>query len=442
MNRYKITVLAGLAFLSLSCEENEDKGTVWDDPNFIRMTAETEPVSVPGQENMRVSWTDGDAFAVFDDKGRSVELATNLASSNIFYSYSWHEGGAPRYMVSPWSDDVTCTADGLVGVTIPSLQKVSRPSVFDNFVGVGRVTGNKTSYETYPVYNVTGFMAVSLNSPDAVSIRLESAAGETMAARVNVDISRLEAQEADWLTIAGGEQTSVTLCPTDGKDVLDRGRYYMALLPGTYTKGFIATVTYKSGGQVTNVLMPDGVTVSRSGLSAYGEEPVDDALPGEIELTLDFSTRWPFAESVVAVGSQSSEGDTYTYEYEYEAAGVLETLGCDFLLIGRSAYEHKDGCLYPGSSAFGRISIPGIQGRYLKSVNVDVTDEDEKKFEFKNSSRLTIDVGKLSASKDLPMLLSFPTANGVDTEKGATYHLSFASGDTHVRKITIRYARK
>lgn len=435
-------IFAALAFLSVSCEENEDKGTAWDNPNFIRMTAETEPVSVPDQDNMRISWTDGDAIAVVDNKGRAAELATNMPSSNIFYSYSWYEGAAPRYMVSPWAEYVTCTPEGLAGVTIPPVQKVSRPSVFDNFVGVGKITGNKTSYETYPVYNVTGFITVSLNNPDAESVRLEATAGETMAARVDVDINKLENSQADYLTVVGEKQTAVTLLPAEDEGVLAKGRYYIALLPGTYTEGFTATVTYKSGKQVTNALMPDGVTVVRSELAAYGEEPVDDPLPDEIELTLDFSSGWPFEEPAVATDNQSSDGDTYTYKYEYEVTGGREMLEYPFVLIGRPAYEHKDGALAAGANAFSRISIPGIQGRCLKSVSVEVIDEAEKKFEFKNSSRQTIDVGKLAASNDAPMVLSFPTANGVDTEKGATYHLSFSSGDTHISKITIRYARK
>ena len=45
-----LAMFSALVLFASSCEENVNKGTVWDDPHFIRVTSSLEPIKERGED--------------------------------------------------------------------------------------------------------------------------------------------------------------------------------------------------------------------------------------------------------------------------------------------------------------------------------------------------------------------------------------------------------
>ena len=121
MKNKLMAILPVAALILASCEEDINKGTVWDDPNFIRITATVESVSNQGTA-MEATWTLSDSLLVFDQNGKGVKVGTNDPSTNIFFSYEW-TGSAPGYAVYPASSDNALDLDaGIITASVPAEQ--------------------------------------------------------------------------------------------------------------------------------------------------------------------------------------------------------------------------------------------------------------------------------------------------------------------------------
>lgn len=111
-------------------------------------------------------------------------------------------------------------------------------------------------------------------------------------------------------------------------------------------------------------------------------------LPEQMEVTLDFSNTWPFAEECVATTEQSGSREKYTVAYGYKYNGTDKTRNLTFTLgstnwtSGRVySYENipdrsDKGLYFHGTH--GGIILPGIPGMYLSSVSLIHYDKNSK----------------------------------------------------------------
>ena len=443
MKRFVYSLLF-LSLLAVSCE-NVDKGTVWDNPNFMRLTAYTEKIAVSPEDSLSVSWVKGHSMNVFTGNSKKATLSTNSTTTNVFFTYDWYEDARPSYAVFPASDDVTCTADGVIALTVPSEQKVAGSGKVENFVAVGQIVGNRTSYQMNPIRNVTGHIAISL-SYEVKSITIESVAGEPVAGRVSVNCGALLSDESDYLTVSQGQE-SVTLVSAEEDGVLTKGTHYVAVLPGVYEKGFKVTVSFDGVKSFEKEYLSDGVTVRRSALSSFGEEPADDNLPDEIRIDLDFSKEWPFVEEITSTDEQKTlnyAGKTYTYQYEYLVQGNDYQRDFSFFLKpNNSVYSYNDEALASGAKFF-RITLPEISRRYIKAVKVDVLNDADHGKQIRLRKNGTEDdlVTKYMTSYNSPAVLSFPLADGTAPEISRAYILYLDTDNAFIRNISLIYARE
>ena len=146
MKTHLATILTGITMIAVSCE-NEDS-TLWDDPNFIRISVSTEPMNLLNGSS-DVELTEKDVIMVFDRNNTGVELHTTdePGTDMVYYSHEWTRN-APSYASyhASSSENATCTSDGLLGVTLETEQKVGNPETYGpgTIVSVGKVTGNST----------------------------------------------------------------------------------------------------------------------------------------------------------------------------------------------------------------------------------------------------------------------------------------------------------
>lgn len=448
-----VYLILPVLLLAISCE-NEDENTFLSNPKNIRLEAYTEKVAVSADDSLNISWKRGDAMSVFDERSRAVTLSTNANSStkNVFYSYDWNEGATPEYALFPASDDAACTADGVLTLTVPSEQRVSTTGTLEHHIAVGRIVGNRTSYQISPMRNVTGHitLAFSLDNPGVKSVRIASVGGEPVTGRVSVNCDAFLSGDDDYLTVVDG-QTSVTLTPAQENGSLVSGTYYAALLPGRYEQGFNITLTLDNGATFEKVYMPDGVTIARSAISSFcGEPAADDNLPDDVRIDLDFSKGWPFKEAIVPVEQQIASGyanDAYTYVLGSDIDGVQYQRNLPFAFKANNCeYTRgdKNDRLLPGTAAYFYLTLPAMPGRYIRALKVESLNgaANPKNVRLRRVLDMADLVKDVKTWADNPAIISFPMTDGRQTMVGESYRLYFDTANTHVKNISIIYSRE
>lgn len=451
-----MTILAFIGIVSVSCEDNVNEGTVWDDPNFIRVTAVAQPMLANGEEK-EVKWAENDSLFVFDGEYKPVKLLTNDPSANIFFSYDW-PGGEPTYAITPDIAGVTVTPEAISGIKVNPVQSISALNTYAPMTFVGKVSGNRTAYRLNPMTNLMSQVKIGMSDSTATSIVVEAPGGESVAGTLNVDMLKLTEGSSDFLTIADDDSksTSVTIVPAEGTDAMSengclaKGSYYLTVIPQTYSQGLRITVNKKEGDPIVrNFRNDDGsLVVARSASSEFPGNLDQAELPETMTFTFIFSSNnWPFNEAKVAAADQDlTKGDTYTYTYGYEVDGTPFSRDFSFILYGNKAtYSTNANGMVPGAKN-ARINLPAIADRYLKSVKIDVANGEAypKGFSIVNSSWAEIAVAP-GAYAGHPSELVFPytgsNGNVVKTEANKIYYLRFTAASTTVKSITIVYSK-
>lgn len=464
-----------LALFLASCEDDVDKGTVWDDPHFIRITASLEHVSNLGADT-EIPWSLSDTLYVFDQTGAGVKVGTNDPASNIFFSYGW-TAGDPGIAVFPASAATSVSMDGNACVTLPAGQQISRVGDFGPVIALGKVEGNRTAYKLPGMKNALGFVKVSMADSTARSITIEPVAdGEYLAGNVAVDYQKLVADGIGYWTPVSTEGMSrtVTLTAAPGTDAetadncLHAGGYYASVLPQTYSEGLKITVTYADGQSLVRILNAEGgLVVPRAGVVAF-EGTLDDTLPDEIVISLDFyndNDINPLGTFIEGVTNQKAAGEEYVWEYKYEFEG--QDLSKEFTFVVSKGQEANAEYKYTQPSNLQHkllftpknnswIKLPGIPGRYLKSVSMSHDNTSAKRFRMQDAPPTPGPVGKYYSSPLLkatasgtPIIetVTFPTETTdpnqlKSTEEGKSYTMQFTSGASlRIWNITLVYSK-
>lgn len=450
-----MTILAFIGIVSVSCEDNVNEGTVWDDPNFIRVTAVAQPMLANGEEK-EVKWAENDSLFVFDGEYKPVKLLTNDPSANIFFSYDW-PGGEPTYAITPDIAGVTVTPEAISGIKVNPVQSISALNTYAPMTFVGKVSGNRTAYRLNPMTNLMSQVKIGMSDSTATSIVVEAPGGESVAGTLNVDMLKLTEGSSDFLTIADDDSksTSVTIVPAEGTDAMSengclaKGSYYLTVIPQTYSQGLRITVNKKEGDPIVrNFRNDDGsLVVARSASSEFPGNLDEAELPETFAITLTFSgNNWPFKEPIVASADQNlSTGEKYTYVYEFEVDGTPFTREFTFLFYGNKKNYGLNASGYTSGAMNARITLPAIPDRYLKSVKMDVTNGEAYKKPF---SIVTLDWKEIAVAPGAyvgnPSELVFPYTDGsttVSTEPNKSYFFRFKSASTTVKSITIVYSK-
>ena len=475
MKNKLMAILPVAALILASCEEDINKGTVWDDPNFIRITATVESVSNQGTA-MEATWTLSDSLLVFDQNGKGVKVGTNDPSTNIFFSYEW-TGSAPGYAVYPASSASSVSAEGNASVTLASEQEVRALGTLGQVIALGHVEGNRTAYRLEDMKNVTGMIKVSMADSTARSIKIEPVAeNEYICGTVDVDYARLTASEDGfWIPSEGKDMSrSITLTAEEGTEAstmdncLKAGVYYASVLPQTYSKGLVITVTYVDGKTLVRTMgAQDGLTVPRADVSAF-DGTLDDTLPDEIVISLEFYNEDdvnPLGDFIEGVTNQKAAGEEYVWEYQYELEG--QNLFKEFTFVVSKGLEANAEYRYTKPSNLEHnvmftlknnswIKLPGIPGRYLKSVSMWHDNTATKRFRMQENPATPGPVGKYFSSpllkatasgEPVEVKLTFPTGSTdpnqlQSTVEGKSYTMQFTSGASlRIWKIELVYSK-
>ena len=183
------------------------------------------------------------------------------------------------------------------------------------------------------------------------------------------------------------------------------------------------------------------LVVPRSGIVS-AVKAMDETLPDEFEVKIDFTGAWPLKEPILAVAKQvqSGSGDKYTYEYTYTNGGSEFSMDLPLYIFGNkgNGYTHTSGSLRMMSKN-SRLLIPAIYGRYIKSLKMEVVNTGAKGFEVVKLDWNTLVAGPKDVVVSKPGVLTFPVGDIV-TEKNTGYYMRFVNGSTFISAVTITYS--
>lgn len=446
----RILLISAIALLPVACETAGDG----ENPNFIRVMVSQEKFVDSDAKELALEWFEADSIRLFDTDRQGVTVKTNNFTEKnapeVFFTDKW-TAGSPLYMVRPADDAVTCSDNGVEGVVIASEQHLPLRNKIATVPSMGAVTGNSTAYRA-TMKNLTGAVAFAMNDSTVASVTITALGGEPLAGTIDVDYAKLEAGEADFWSLSDGAQgsTSVTAVPMEASDAISadmtfyKGTYYANILPQTYSQGLKVVATFLDGKKSEQIITggEGGLVVPRSGIVSVAKA-MDDTLPDEFEVKIDFTGAWPLKEPILAVAKQvqSGSGDKYTYEYTYTNGGSEFSMDLPLYIFGNkgNGYTHTAGSLRMMSKN-SRLLIPGIYGRYLKSIKMEVVNTGAKGFEIVSLGWVTLAAGPKDVVVTKPGVLTFPVGD-VKTEKNTGYYMRFnVAGSTFISAVTFTYS--
>ena len=117
-------------------------------------------------------------------------------------------------------------------------------------------------------------------------------------------------------------------------------------------------------------------------------ESAQEVVSEDVTVSVDFSAGWPFVESCTAVQDQCNDGEVYTLPFTYTLAGVERTMDMKCVISRGKVDDFKYSYVEPtengqdghisfenatvsgDGSTYGLLSIPYVEGMYIKSVSV------------------------------------------------------------------------
>lgn len=228
MNKYFFICLA--CFLGLSCAKNGDDefARSWTGNSFVAYT-EDRMSRTALYDNVKVKWIAGDEVAVYADGTGPVKFTTDTSGPSVEFSSQTSVSGSYFLLTYPFSS--ACgVQDGKPVVNLPQYQH----AVIDSFDPEATVlvssTNNMNSAVVFHNAHALIMFDVPLDLDDRiVEFAITAINGEPLAGMVSYNPTNGSVEPA------GDVYSSVSLkaVPAFGK-----GRYYLAVYPGSLSRGF------------------------------------------------------------------------------------------------------------------------------------------------------------------------------------------------------------
>lgn len=345
MKRFGTYLLAAfVAIAACSCEREIDnvsvsvKSVIANTDNNITKTA---------LESLSVVWENKDAITVFDNSSAShTSNALDLAetSSNVTFSVPGMSS-TDQVIAAVYPADDAASFDGTnIITTFPSSQ-----SAKDGSFGTGAnvAVADVETVSGLQFKNVGGILALGITSDVADEITsVEISANEMMAGPVKINAAN------QTVTANGDGSKSVTINGT----FVSGGKYYFAVLPGTYT-GLTITFT-RSNGMTATYTNSNTLTVSRNGNTSIGNISIAQT---KWQYVFNFTSpvvNWPTSSANSAVGSYTYGlgTDDFVFSLSKNASGVYVNSynGISYLMVTSSEF----------------IGLPAISGKKLTKVGI------------------------------------------------------------------------
>lgn len=405
----------------------------------------------------QVFWEEEDVVTVFcvgENEDRQPFTVSELSGDKkqaIFQGLGYESSDA---FVAVYPHSEANTYDGTsLSVSIPTVQL----AVANSFASGANLAVAYSTETSMKFRNVGALIAFRFATEDdaartaSVTFKAQGLAGAS---------SVVLSEENGYLPVSeGGSEEYVTItAPENGFESGFNKVYYAVVYPGEY-EGLEIVCTTNDAEPMTFTLDYEGpVSLVRNGLLSIGDlENPYDVLPEEFTVSLDFYNNdnvWPLTPDVLVAASQSSEGDTYVYALNYEtpegesktenlefvfSKGPEEAARYGYMTFAQIETGNKVLVFLDGTDSW--IRIPGVRGRYIKSVSMSHGNSGlKKRFRLQVGANATADayynsplVSAESYTEPATTSVTFPTTdtamgNLKNTIAGNSYVMYFTAG--------------
>lgn len=217
-------------------------------------------LEVDGEGVGTIYWTPADEINVFYGTTSTHYVSQNAsnATTAVFRTtdiIGTTEGASENiWGLYPYNENATCTGTA-VTTTLPSTQ-YGAPGTFDDdlFITLAHNTSTALTF-----YNVCGGIKFSLSRDDITEITFSGNNNEDIAGDISLDF----VDSKPHVTVTSGEKT-ITITPKAGSTFAEGEDYYIILLPGTLSSGFMMTFLTTDGSMGTLNYKSTSVTIKRS----------------------------------------------------------------------------------------------------------------------------------------------------------------------------------
>ena len=197
-------------------------GTINHFLNTEEMEFIVTPEEVSGIEGYDSSFADGDAINIFDSRlSNRFEYASGNFSGSAMPS-------AAYYALYPYDEDAVLE-NGVIRTEIPTVQD----GKLGDLTAVGYSDGPEIAMK-----NVTGILKFTLDEDNVTKVTITAADGQTLAGAVDI------AWNGGTPAVTAAEGASSSVAVGDGTAVLEKGVYYVNVLPADLSE-YTLTFTYK-----------------------------------------------------------------------------------------------------------------------------------------------------------------------------------------------------
>jgi len=202
-----------------------------------------------GNGKPQTMWTDGDRITVFNGS-RSYEFETSLeeAAPRADFTYVGNDFSADNGMIAVYPAG-NCTVDlaaMTVNVNIPSVQTATA-GTFDPAAGA-MVAFSRT--ESMAFKNTTALVKFTLATEGVKSVVLTGLGEEAVCGDMTVIMNEDGTVASVAPKTDGVAGTSVELSAAGDSKLAVGTTYYMAVIPGSFPKGFTVHVKYSADGEM------------------------------------------------------------------------------------------------------------------------------------------------------------------------------------------------
>ena len=197
-------------------------GTINHFLNTEEMEFIVTPDQVSGIEGYDSSFADGDAINIFDSRlSNRFEYASGNFSGSAMPS-------AAYYALYPYDEDAVLE-NGVIRTEIPTVQD----GKLGDLTAVGYSDGPEIAMK-----NVSGILKFTLDEDNVTKVTITAADGQTLAGAVDI------AWNGGTPAVTAAEGASSSVAVGDGTAVLEKGVYYVNVLPADLSE-YTLTFTYK-----------------------------------------------------------------------------------------------------------------------------------------------------------------------------------------------------
>ena len=391
------------------------------------------PTRVHLADGVSAVWNAGDQVSVFYNGGENEKWnytgADGASKGTISHEgNSWRIGNGNFTALYPYDSGASMTGE-VISTTIPSVQ------AFDPDSYTWAMLVSSTDDASLHFEYACAFVRLSLSGIGKVrSVTLKGGSNEALAGPCSVDISA----GAPAAVPGSGATSSVTVNKADGSLLASLSAtetdVWIGVLPGTFNKGLVFTVTLESGN--TEDIQVSGPVTLKAGevFCVHGR------LFGFETVTIDFvSNPSAFSPALPTSAFNSHSDGTHTYTVNGKSYTLSFHPAYHATSYGYGMYSNE----YGKSLLLGRngawIKLPVMAGYALFEAEYEAGSLSGHPYLSDNASNplsrmLSNQVSDTTPGSSYSMTLGNP-------ETGKQYYLVVGSGNLLMRKLILRYTK-